>query len=74
MQTISRHLPFGSVVLGFIAIGLYILLRFRNIAAYSVGSGKYLTCDNNDWLVPTLLWGLGAVHRKLTRHLLLVLS
>ena len=47
-----------SVVLALIAIGLYILLRFRNIA-YSVGSVVALTCDTIMIIgAYSLLWGL----------------
>ena len=47
-----------SVVLALIAIGLYILLRFRNIA-YSVGSVVALTCDTVMIIgAYSLLWGL----------------
>ncbi|WP_291528256.1 protein translocase subunit SecDF [Bacteroides sp. UBA939] len=46
-----------SVLLALIAIGLYILLRFRNIA-YSVGSVVALTCDTLMILgVYSLCWG-----------------
>ena len=48
---------FWSVVLALITIGLYILLRFRNIA-YSVGSIVALTCDTVMIIgVYSLLWG-----------------
>ncbi|MDR0939998.1 MAG: protein translocase subunit SecDF [Mediterranea sp.] len=47
-----------SVVLALIAIGLYILIRFRNIA-YSVGSIAALTSDTIMIIgVYSLLWGL----------------
>ena len=46
-----------SVVLALIAIGLYILLRFRNIA-YSVGSVVALTSDTIMIIgAYSLLWG-----------------
>ena len=47
-----------SVVLALIAIGLYILLRFRNIA-YSVGSVVALSCDTVIIIgAYSLLWGI----------------
>ncbi|MEG1563802.1 MAG: protein translocase subunit SecDF [Bacteroides sp.] len=47
-----------SVVLALIAIGLYILLRFRNIA-YSVGSVVALTCDTIMIIgAYSMLWGI----------------
>ncbi len=47
-----------SVVLALIAIGLYILLRFRNIA-YSIGSVVALTCDTIMIIgAYSLLWGI----------------
>ena len=46
-----------SVVLALIAIGLYILIRFRNIA-YSIGSIVALTCDTIMIIgAYSLLWG-----------------
>ena len=49
---------FYSVVLALIAIGLYILLRFRNIA-YSVGSVVALTSDTLMIIgAYSLLWGI----------------
>lgn len=49
---------FYSVVLALIAIGLYILLRFRNIA-YSVGSVVALTSDTVMIIgAYSLLWGI----------------
>lgn len=49
---------FWSVVLALIAIGLYILLRFRNIA-YSVGSVVALTSDTVMIIgAYSLLWGI----------------
>ena len=47
-----------SVVLALIAIGLYILIRFRNIA-YSIGSIVALTCDTIMIIgAYSLLWGI----------------
>ena len=47
-----------SVVLALIAIGLYILIRFRNIA-YSIGSIVALTCDTIIIIgAYSLLWGI----------------
>ena len=47
-----------SIVLALIAIGLYILLRFRNIA-YSVGSVVALACDTIVIIgAYSLLWGI----------------
>lgn len=47
-----------SVTLALLAIGLYILIRFRNIA-YSVGSVVALTCDTIFIIgAYSLLWGL----------------
>ena len=47
-----------SVVLALLAIGLYILIRFRNIA-YSVGSVVALTCDTIMIIgAYSLLWGI----------------
>jgi SecD/SecF fusion protein len=47
-----------SVVLSLLAIGLYILLRFRNIA-YSIGSVVALTCDTLMIIgAYSLLWGI----------------
>ena len=47
-----------SVVLALIAIGLYILIRFRNIA-YSIGSIVALTCDTVIIIgAYSLLWGI----------------
>ena len=47
-----------SVVLALLAIGLYILLRFRNIA-YSIGSIVALTCDTIMIIgAYSLLWGI----------------
>ena len=47
-----------SVALALIAIGLYILLRFRNIA-YSIGSVVALTCDTIMIIgAYSLLWGI----------------
>ncbi|MDR0892976.1 MAG: protein translocase subunit SecDF [Mediterranea sp.] len=47
-----------SVVLALIAIGLYILIRFRNIA-YSVGSIAALSCDTVMIVgAYSLLWGI----------------
>lgn len=49
---------FWSVLFSLVAIGLYILLRFRNIA-YSVGSVVALTCDTLFILgAYALLWGI----------------
>ncbi|MDR0745367.1 MAG: protein translocase subunit SecDF [Mediterranea sp.] len=49
---------FWSVLFSLIAIGLYILLRFRNVA-YSVGSVVALTCDTLFILgAYALLWGI----------------
>ncbi|NDV82190.1 protein translocase subunit SecDF [Bacteroides sp. 51] len=49
---------FWSVLFSLVAIGLYILLRFRNIA-YSVGSVVALTCDTVMILgAYSLLWGI----------------
>ncbi|MDR3118917.1 MAG: protein translocase subunit SecDF [Mediterranea sp.] len=49
---------FWSVLFSLIAIGLYILLRFRNVA-YSVGSVVALTCDTLLILgAYALLWGI----------------
>ena len=47
-----------SVVLALIAIGLYILIRFRNIA-YSIGSIAALTCDTIMIIgAYSLFWGI----------------
>ena len=47
-----------SVVLALIAIGLYILLRFRNIA-YSIGSVAALACDTTIILgAYSIFWGI----------------
>ncbi len=47
-----------SVVLALIAIGLYILIRFRNIA-YSIGSIVALSCDTIMIIgAYSLLWGI----------------
>lgn len=49
---------FWSVLFSLIAIGLYILLRFRNVA-YSIGSVVALTCDTLFILgAYALLWGI----------------
>jgi SecD/SecF fusion protein len=49
---------FWSVLFSLIAIGLYILFRFRNVA-YSVGSVAALTCDTLFILgAYALLWGI----------------
>ncbi len=47
-----------SVILALIAIGLYILIRFRNIA-YSIGSIAALTCDTIIILgMYSIFWGI----------------
>ena len=53
-----RRAAMWSVAFALIAIGLYILIRFRNIA-YSVGSVVALTCDTiMIFGVFSLLWGI----------------